>query len=170
VGGHDIFTFDFDDPASDMKLSYDGATIRIFGVSFGGRDIGGAYAAEPTTGLYTIDFLYTVGVSPVPGDDDIWVQGADGSNFGTILPPVGPAINLTDKTDGSHLFRFGDEDDDLGHRGFPGISGWGWLTHHPESMDHVPASDWIFTAELIPTPGAAAVMGVFGLCALRRRR
>jgi len=23
--------------------------------------------------------------------------------------------------------RLGDEDDDLGHRDFPGISGWGWL-------------------------------------------
>ena len=116
-------------------------------------------------------FLYTLGVGTVPGDDDIWVAGVpDGSNVGTIQPPIGPAINLADKSDGNYMFRFGDEDSDLGHRNFPGISGWGWLTHHPETLQHVPASDWLFTAELIPTPGTAALVSLIGLGGTARRR
>lgn len=166
---HDDFTMDFDDPSSNVQMTYDGMTIHIFGTAFGGRDIGAVYAAEPTTGLYTFDFTYTVGVGLVPGDDDLYVAAPSGSNFGFIQPPVGPAISLTDTSVGGFTFRFGDEDDDLGHRGFPGLSGWGWLTHHHESQGHIVNSDWIFTAELVPTPGAT-MLGLVGLVGLRRRR
>ncbi|MBL8744948.1 MAG: hypothetical protein JNK58_01185 [Phycisphaerae bacterium] len=172
TGDHDIFTFNFDDPSSDMKMTYDGTTIHIFGVARGGRDIGSGYASEPTTGLYTINFIYNLGVAPVPGDDDVWVNGPNMANSGTIQPPVGPAVNLVDKRDTAYSFRLGDEDNDAGHRGFAGISGWGWLVHHPETMGHVEASDFLFTAEYlpnIPSPGAAGLLGV-AVLTLRRRR
>ncbi len=170
TGDHDIFTFDFDDAVSDMKMTYDGSSIHIFGQAWGGRDIGGAYAAEATTGVYTIDFTFLLGVAPVPGDDDVWVNGPDMSNSGSIQPPVGPLVNLVDKRIGDYSFRLGDEDNDAGHRGHPGISGWGWMVHHPESQGHIGASDFLFTAELIPAPGAAGLIGLIGLAAGRRRR
>jgi hypothetical protein len=62
---------------------------------------------------------------------------------------------------------------DLGHRGFNGISGWGWLSYVADDgtvLPHVYAADWLFTAELIPAPGAIALMGMGGLLAARRRR
>lgn len=170
TAGHDDFTFDFDAAGSDVRLTYDGTTIHIFGSAFGGRDVGATYAVEPTTGVYTFDFVYSLGVAAVPGDDDIYVVGPDETNFGSIQPPVGPAISLADKSDGNFVFRFGDEDNDLGHRGFPGISGWGWMTHHFETQGHIPNTDWLFTAELIPAPSAASLIGLMGLGALRRRR
>lgn len=169
TGGHDIFTFNFDDAASDMKMTYDGSTIHIFGVALGGRDIGSAYAVEPTTGLYTIDFSYTIGVSGVPGDDDVWVT-ANMANFGSVQGPVGGPISLVDKSNGDYSFRLGDETGNGGHRGHPGISGWGWLTHHFESQGHIADTDFLFTAELIPAPGAMALMGLVGLRGARRSR
>ena len=93
-------------------------------------------------------------------------------NSGTIQGPVGGVINLVDKADGGFTFRLGNEDNDAGHRGFAGISGWGWLVHHPETLGHIAASDFLFTAELlpnIPTPGAAGLLLAAGL-GLRRRR
>lgn len=172
TANHDIFTFNFDDPASDMKMTYDGSTIRIFGQVWGGRDIGGAYAAEATTGLYTVDFSYLIGVAAVPGDDDVWVDGPNMSNSGFIQPPVGPVVSLVDKrgNGGDFSFRLGDEDDDAGHRGHPGISGWGWLVHDFPAQMHIPDSDFLFTAELIPAPGTVGVIGAAGLLAGRRRR
>ncbi len=169
---HDIFTFNFDDPGSNMQMMVTATTIHIFGVSVGGWDIGGGYDAGPTFGLYTIDFLYTVGVMPSPGDDDVQVVAPSGTNFGTILTPLGDLIALVDQQgqDPGLNFRLGDENDDLGHRGHPGISGWGWLTHGPPGSSHVPNSDWIFTATLIPSPGAASVLALGALAAGRRRR
>ena len=172
TGGHDIFTFDFNHALSSVSLFYNGATISITGQAWGGRDIGAVYAVEPTTGIYTFNFLYTVGVGVVPGDDDAVADPVtDMVNFGSITTPLGHVIPLTDKSDGNYTFRFGDEDNDLGHRGYPGISGWGWLNHGPPGSPHVADSDWIFIATYqVPAPGAAMLLGLGGLAALRRRR
>jgi hypothetical protein len=170
TSGHDIFTFDFADPASYVTLNYTGTTITIQGQAWGGRDEGSAYAAEATTGLYTFHFEYTVGVDTAAGDDDIIVI-ADMQNFGWISTPTGDTIDLTDKSDGSYSFRLGNEDNDLGHRGFAGISGWGWLVHGPQGSSHVSASDWLFTVgEIVPAPASLALLAFAPFAALRRRR
>ncbi len=167
TSGHDIFTFDFDHVLSNMRLRYDGSSIRVWGDAYGGRDTGSGYAADANLGVYSVDFLYTVGVGVEAGDDDLVVI-ANMQNFGTITTPGGAVIDLMDKTNGDFSFRFGDEDNDAGHRGFAGISGWGWLIHG--SGPHVANSDFLFTAELIPSPGAIALLGMGGLVGIRRRR
>lgn len=169
--GHDIFTLDFEHPSSVMVLDYTGTTIRIHGVAWGGRDTGGSYAADAYQGLYTVDMLYNVGVSDVPGDDDIWVNGPNHANVGTVMTPLGDSIPLWDER-GNFGFslRLGDENNDDGHRGHLGTSGWGWLNHGTPDT-HVAASDFLFTIGApVPTPGAAGVLGLAAVMAGARRR
>jgi len=142
-----IFTTNFDHPLSAMFMDYDdiAGTIHIFGTSWGGRDDATFPAPAPDPapplddyiddifrGLFTIDFTYT-GIVPVPGDDDLWCPAAscDGMNSGFITAPSGLGTVFLEDKAGSHpfTFRLGDEDDDAGHRGFAGISGWGWLNY-----------------------------------------
>lgn len=170
TSGHDIFTFDFEHPLSVMVMDYTGSTIRIHGVTWGGRDAGAAYAADAYQGLYTVDMLYTIGVMGVSGDDDVWVNGPNNANTGFIITPLGDTIPMWDERGSfGYSIRIGDENDDAGHRGFDGISGWGWLNHGSPDH-HVAASDFLFTVGApVPSPGAAA-LGLIGLGALGARR
>lgn len=165
------YTFDFNHVDSAMTLTYDGTTIVIDGVAYGGEDSGGGYVAN-TTALWDIHFEYTVGVSQ-PGSDgglaDVFAV-EDAANFGTISSTLGD-LELSDKTLGSYSFRLGDENGG-GHRGADGISGWGWLMHGEDCQQgtdcvNVEYSDWLFTAELVvvPVPAAAWLFGS-GLLAL----
>lgn len=191
----DEFTFDFDHvgAAMFMDLDMDGPapSIHIYGTAFGGRDSGAAY--DPAySGFFAIDFTYVTDPSgPVPSevsrldpaDDDIAVFGTGGAashSTGTIEELFGAAnvFDLVDYSGGhtiggdDYTFRLGDEDSDAGHRGFAGINGWGWLNHGGLGTGHhESASDWLFTAEIIPAPGAAilAMMG-FGMVGWVRRR
>jgi hypothetical protein len=175
---HDVFTFDFDNALSNMRMDYTGTTIHIYGVAFGGRDIGNAYANDAYRGVYTINFTYNFGVGIVPGDDDVYVNPGTHYNFGTITSPGGTTVNLRDghydASAGQLDFRFGNEDNDLGHRGFNGLSGWGWLFHQvggpTGTYVNDTSDDWLFTATLIPAPGTAALLGLGGLIAGRRNR
>ncbi len=178
TGSNDIFTFDFDHASSSMTMVYNNVagTIHISGITFGGRDTGTSYANDAYRGLYSVDFLYNVGVGPVPGDDDVWVvNAANNINKGSITPLTAghpqqnTATILGDVRNGSGMsFRLGDENNDLGHRGYNGISGWGWLSvngnNHAGS-----ANDFLFTAVLIPEPTTLA-LAAFGLVGLIRRR
>lgn len=176
TGDHDIFTFDFDHASSSMWMSYTGTTIHIWGLAWGGRDTGGTYAADGYQGIYTIDFLYDLGVQLEPGDDDVIVDPPSGSyNYGTMLTPLGDIVSLRDGhySGPQRDFRFGDEDNDLGHRGHAGLSGWGWMFHALPGHSYYPYvenSDWLFTATLVPTPGALALVGMGGVLMTRRRR
>lgn len=145
TAGNDAFTFDFEVSGTDMRLEHDGAsTIRIHGTAFGGRDVGGGY--DPAwTSLVVIDMTYH-GIQGVPGDDDLWVpEGLD--NLGTLTwLATGEVFALAESPMGGFSLRLGDEDDDLGHRGVPGISGWGWL------MGSGDFADWLFLAEPLCPP------------------
>lgn len=166
--GEDNFTFDFNHPLSTMQMTKTATSVRIFGNSWGGRDIGSVYATDSYLGVYAIDFTYNVGVSTVPGDDDIHVTGANYANTGTITLPGGTPVLLMSDYAGSfgYSFRLGDEDSDLGHSGAPGISGWGWLAVNGDDSG---SKDWIFEV-VVPAPSALAMLGVGGLVASRRRR
>jgi MYXO-CTERM domain-containing protein len=172
TSGHDVFTFDFEDAASEMIIDITATTIRIHGVTWGGRDTGSSYAADAYRGVYIVDFVYNLGVQQVPGDDDTWVDAVNNGNSGTITTPLGDVIVMVDER-GSHpySFRLGDEDNDLGHRGFTGVSGWGWINHGPNPNVHVYDSDFLFTVgEPVPAPGAMGLAILGGLAVARRRR
>ncbi len=175
TGGHDVFTLDFDHASSAayMEVDLGAGTVHIFGVALGGRDVGGSYAADPYLGLYGFEFLYDIGVGGVPGDDDVWVAAADPghANFGYITTPLSDTIDLTDEAMGGYSLRIGDENNDAGHRGFPGISVWGWMSYvTPNGIVHVPETDWICTAELIPAPASVGLVGAGAVLCLRRGR
>ncbi len=192
IGGNssDTFTFDFDDASSDMKLDYDGSSIRIYGTAFGGRDIGSSYAIG-STAIWTIDFTYSVGVSQPGGEgglDDVTVTGTGGTccnNFGSISSSFG-TWGLTDQSNRKGLFfQMGDEGG-VGHRGYDGISGWGWMNHYwtgslnPDDNNtdparHLYSSDWLFTMEkvaVIPEPSVWLLfaLGLAGLTFVRKKR
>jgi hypothetical protein len=170
-GSNDKFTISFDASGADVKMTYFGSTIRIFGTGYGGRDTGTAYANDAWLGFYDIDFTFDVGVGLAPGDDDLLVDAATDSNSGTIVTPNGTK-DLYDvrAVPPGGTFRFGDADDDNGHRGFAGLSGWGWLEIDGEEKNAT--RDWLFTAEYlgIPAPGAVIGLAPAGLLAARRRR
>ncbi|MCB1136495.1 MAG: hypothetical protein KDK78_09520, partial [Chlamydiia bacterium] len=136
-GGHDVFTFDFDHALSDVRMDLTATSAHIYGTVFGGLDVGSAYSPG-LSGLWAIDFLYNDLTSLLPSDDD-YSHGTS-NDSGTITQLFGAGIV---KTLNSYMgFRLGDTDNDLGYRGFAGISGWGWLSY---GSKHIDSSDWLFT-------------------------
>ena len=80
----------------------------------------------------------------------------------------GSTIDLFDHANSDGFtFRLGNDDDDMGHRGFDGISGSGWLDHG-EAGTYVPASDWLFT--VVPNPGTTALMAIAAALFAKGRR
>lgn len=193
LGLPDDFTFDFDYKSGPfnalMLIDVEPAatsgyyTLTITGKAWGGRDVGTAYAADQYQGIYEFYFQYVVGAKDAFGDDDIIVdptdytgQVAGTKNEGYVKTPLGDTIYLTDAVgDGGNSqisLRLGNEDDDQGHRGFPGISGWGWLKHGSPPVN-VSQSDWIFTVdpeEYIPAPGSIGLLALASVAAVRNRR
>ena len=170
TGGHDVFTFSFDHPGADMRIDItevgtDEYELHIYGMAFGGLVQNNQYN-QALSGFVDIDFVYML-AHPVGGDDDYIVTTKNFLNTGEITF-MGSMIDLFDRANSEgYSFRLGDEDDDLGHRGFDGVSGWGWLDHGMEGT-HVYASDWLFT--VIPTPGSAALLSVALVIGARRNR
>ncbi|MEQ9455013.1 MAG: hypothetical protein RLN76_10535 [Phycisphaeraceae bacterium] len=169
-------TFDFEAPGADMKMEIDltpgDSSIHIYGTAWGGIDNGSSYTSPA---LFNIDFTY---VDIQVDGDALWAIGIN--NTGTIQE-VGSGTTLYNLTavSGEHTYAFKLDD---GHRGFSGISGWGWVNHAPAPTDpatvpHLYASDWLFTAEkstvppppVVPTPAGFAA-GLLGLAALVARR
>ncbi|PZD73272.1 hypothetical protein C1752_02278 [Acaryochloris thomasi RCC1774] len=179
----DIYTFNFTEGGASVALDYDDTsnTINISGTAYGGLDQGDSYSAPE---LFSINFTYR-NVQQVAGDDDLWVDGSQaGSSTGTITRQTsGDVYNLADFSGANaYSFRLGDGDNNQGHRGHQGISGWGWLNHAPADQDpslspHLYSSDWLFTAQSKPaavpesplTAGALALL-VGGFIALKRKQ
>jgi len=151
-------TFDFNHVQSNMRMRIEdsGQTVVIYGTTWGGHDVGGTYA---DAGLWNVSFTLDNKMSVWGGDDDLVAQGGDAElSTGTITPlyttadfTSGHVYSLSDKESGGYSFRLGNRSDDLGHRGFDGISGWGWLNHDGDgALSHKSVSDFLFTAFPIP--------------------
>ncbi len=175
--GHTVYTFDFDN--GNMQMTYDGSSIHIFGTAFGGADGGGAYTAG-TTAIWNIDFTFGTGVTQPGGDgglNDVVVDNSGHhTNIGTVSSSFG-SFDLRSHGNGSETFTLGDEDGS-GHRGFAGISGWGWLDFSAdggttwEGQAANDTADFIFTAAPVPVPAAVWLFasGLLGLVGFARKR
>ena len=189
-GGAAPFTFDFDCDDCGVTMEFDGVSIHIEGDAFGGEHDGlGGRKDDDFDGMYHVNVTYvppTIVEDDGDGLQDIGILGETGGMIGTLefkgTPAPGEATmwELMDKS-GSNPFslRIGDEDDDAGHRGFDGISGWGWLKFREAGSDDpfmdVPGpQDFLFIARRrpVPTPGTALLLtlGLFGLASSSRRR
>ncbi len=161
-GNHKTITFDCEHPDSDVTMVVSGSTITISGVVFGGKDAGTIYDPNES-GLWQLDFTFTNAMT-APEDDDLVVPPATPSNgSGTIIPlfsttsgtlTEGTVFNLIDYAGGHPFtFRLGDRADDGGHRGYNGISGWGWIKFCEgetcTDFERPDIMDWLFTAEAI---------------------
>lgn len=82
-------------------------------------------------------------------------------------PPTGKKLS-------GLAFQFGDENG-AGHRGFAGISGWGWLNHGTDCIardcTHIYDGDWLFTAAGTGTTVAVWLFGsALGVMGVLRRK
>ncbi len=166
----DIFTFEFGGGDTPITMFWDSAanTLLITGEVYGGQnDNNGGYLEGQAT-WWTVNFLYT-GLGACSDGSGICANVGEGS----IASDLFGSFDLVAES-GHHPYAF---QLDTGHRGFDGISGWGWLNHCPSegndgiggSCDtHLYASDWLFTAKPVPEPATLALMG-FGLLALAWR-
>ena len=189
--GAGVFTFDFECVGCNMEMTYNGTTISISGTAFGGHDGGGARIDDDFDGMYAFNMSYSVpevsdvvengGAGDGDGLQDIGRSGEIGAVIGSLeFLDAGAGIasmwELEDKA-GSHpaSLRLGNEDNDLGHRGYVGISGWGWLmVKEVSSGEYVNggAHDWLFVAQKrsnAPAPGVVSLM-LIGLAAIATRR
>lgn len=165
TGGHDRFTFNFEHPLSGMTMTVTDDSVTIAGQAYGGRDTGSNYADDLYRGVYTIEFTYDLDVTI--GEDTILAANVGTMrDTGTITTPLGDIINLASQMSGSRTFEVSAD-----HRGFDGLSGFGWLNHGDDAGSHISASDWLFTiaAPLVPAPSAISLVGL-GLAGLIRRK
>jgi hypothetical protein len=165
----DVWGFDFDHASSNMLMTIDTDTdvVHIFGQSYGGLDVGSDYDTD-LQGLWDIDFTYSANVS---------ITGSGAPLIDVVVDPEAPLSNngtltaLFSATDGGISITNGDvialeqemefffnniENHRLDGTGLsgPDVSvGWGWLNHSDSS--HIDASDWLFTATVVPIPAAA---------------
>ena len=141
--------------------------MNITGTLYGGEVVGGAYV-DPHD--YEVDFWYHLNVSDT-GNGWI-VDGFDAGNTGTLTnTDDNTAYTLYGKAnDQDRVFEFLAD----GFRLDNDDSSWvgrGWLTPNSDGTNSLGGQqDWIFTATTIPAPGAAALFGIAGICASRRRR
>ena len=171
-------SFSFDAAIADltqtnMTLSIDttAQTISISGSVFGGEDASTTYGFG--AGWYNIDFSYSANVVQVSNG---WIVNSfDTNNSGTITSQgnadVAAGWTHTFFDQAVPSFEFLTDDHRLAGTGFEGqgrFVGRGWVTNNSDGSNTTGTQDWLFMT--VPAPGVASLLGVAGLCAMRRRR
>lgn len=164
---NEIYTFDFDAASSSMTMLWSSSTgqLTISGNVSGGQDAGGTGEyVSGTTSDWAINFVY----------DDVTACGdhlCANLGSGTIASSIFGSFDLLSVGSSSYGYDFKLMFD---HRGFSGLSGFGWLNHCPSAgnstagascSEHVYASDWLFTASAVPEPATLLLMAL-GLMAV----
>lgn len=170
--GDGIYTFDFDaaDQGAAMFMDISNTSIAIYGSAWGGLDIGNSYSSPA---LWDIYMTYDIaGSSADGGVNDLHADSGNGMITLTGDELTFNLIAYSGMFD--HAFYLGDEDGS-GHRGYDGVSGWGWVNYYLDGGDpdvHVASSDFLFTASPVPVPPALWLFGssVFSFLIVRRRR
>ncbi len=179
-GKLDVFTFDFDDPQSNMLLDFDGSTFHIHGTAFGGLNEGRGYTTD-TAGLWNIDFTYG-GVTTAAGETNLVVPVGQGPNSGTISFLGNPQNNQVARLLGpgpialfdyapatAYTFRLGDDTASDGRSvSQAGMVGSGWVTRSA-GFTNATSFDWLFGVNPVPVPGAVflALVGLVSAGAIR---
>jgi hypothetical protein len=182
--GTGVTSFSFDYGASQVFLDavqdVNGVTtsLHIYGTVFGGVDVGNDYGSNPAAAYYTVDFVYAAGIAG--NTTSGWtVSGLSASNTGSLVAADNTSYPLYTMLNGDgESFVFKPDDHRLGPYNYPDNTwvGRGWLSNNPNGQDLSGGTqDWLFTAELIPLPGAAwaGLSGLAGAAlvgASRRRR
>lgn len=174
--GTTSFSFDAalnDNTRDNVTLTYDDVmgTIVIEGEVFGG--VANGNMLDFGEGWYDFQMTYSVNVSEV--GTGLSVGQNDPANTGTLVSQgnadvaAGFTIDLFDQSNNTFLFL---QDDHrlAGHpqegQGF--FVGRGWVTTNSDGSNVAGTQDLLFIA--VPAPGAAALAGIAGLAATRRRR
>jgi len=187
TNGSDVWGFDFDHASSDVRLylDTDNNTVNISGNAYGGMHDGNVYDSN-LQGVWSIDFTYSANLNIDLSGNPPYIEveslvEAPASNNGTLTALFSASGSGVDITNGDVIaleqemgFFFNNtEDHRLGGTGLSGPEtyvGWGWLNHSGEP--HVEASDWLFTATVVPVPAAVWLFGsaLAGLGWMRRRK
>jgi hypothetical protein len=161
--GEYTFSFDYADGSGTamVTMTFDDVTneIHIFGLAYGGKDIGGAWDATQQ-GWIDIDFTYVDDVNVranCVGDpgDDLYVDSESVNNNGTVtlIGWGGDAVfNFSGKADNTGCAFIADNDtDSKGNSSIANdptrFSVSGWLM--PPTSG---ARDWLFVAEMGTVP------------------
>ncbi|MEM6500454.1 MAG: PEP-CTERM sorting domain-containing protein [Cyanobacteria bacterium P01_C01_bin.89] len=180
----DKYTFDFDNALSSMTMVFDevAGTINILGDAYGGADFNARKGLgadsdgykDGTTGVASFDFDYT---GLTTGSSSYEAVAGGGSTGTGSMSFMGIDFDLRAKADGGgNSFYFATD-----HRGFAGLSGWGWLEARVDNGDGTYGDwielgngeyqDWLFTAEKVPEPTMTlGLLAVGGLLVSRRKR
>jgi hypothetical protein len=143
TGSLDKFSFDFEAPGCLVYFDFDGVSVRIWGIVFGGLEDG--QGRDPTNSAYCfIDVTYPL-VTQVPGDDDLKSDAGSGTlvwKVGTQDAQTFVLGSAVAAQSSPYAFRFGNKDGDSGFGGYGAFAGWGGLV--VDGTDPLSGSEWQF--------------------------